>query len=335
MKLTRRELGLAGLAALAAVEAPARAAEPPKPKLVTAWGRKGDAEGEFFSPIGIAIDGRDRVFVTDLNNSRLQYFSHDGGYLGGFDLPRDTPNRRSCIIGGIALSERNGSVEIYLAYMVQHFIGVYDETGKLLRRWGKQGNGDGDVWGPGGMAFAPDGTLYVADQNNHRIQMFTPEGRFLGKWGKHGSEPGQFGGLERAGSRFGGPHFVALDASGRVYTTEGVHGRVQVFSPFGQPLMAWGNKTNEPGGFGSYSFGNLSNTFGPIAVAVDKQQRVWVGSLNDRVQCFTPEGRYLGGITTSGTEPGQLHRPHGMAFDSRGDLYICDATNERIQRFSI
>jgi sugar lactone lactonase YvrE len=99
--------------------------------------------------------------------------------------------------------------------------------------------------------------------------------------------------------------------------------------------MAWGNKSNEPGGFGSYAFGNLTRTFGPIAVAVDRQDRVWVGSLNDRVQCFTPEGRYLGGITVSGPEPGQLHRPHGMAFDSRGDLYVCDASNERVQRFSV
>ncbi len=335
MKLTRRELGLAGLTTAATFATRARAAEPPQPKLVTTWGRKGDAPGEFFSPIGIAIDSRDRVFVTDLNNSRVQWFSHDGGYLGGLDLPLDTPPRRSCIIGGIALSERNGSVEIYLAFMVQHFIRAYDEGGRVLRQWGKRGNGDGEVWGPGGLMFAPDGTLYVADQNNHRVQMFTLEGRFLGKWGTHGVEPGRFGGSDTPGSRFAGPHFVALDRAGRVYTTEGVEGRVQVFSPFGRPLMAWGNKSDAPGGFGSYQFGNLKNSFGPISVAVDHQQRVWVSSLNDRVQCFTPEGQYLGGIAVSGSEPGQLRRPHGMAFDSRGDLYVCDATNERVQRFSI
>ncbi|WP_068409888.1 hypothetical protein [Planctomyces sp. SH-PL62] len=68
---------------------------------------------------------------------------------------------------------------------------------------------------------------------------------------------------------------------------------------------------------------------------VDRHDRVWVSSLNDRVQCFTTDGRYLFGITESGPDPGQLDHPHGMAVDSRGRLYVADSSNQRIQKFEI
>src|SRR5207249_2570938 len=101
------------------------------------------------------------------------------------------------------------------------------------------------------------------------------------------------------------------------------------------PLLAWGDKGDQPGGFGAYQFSTLKQTLGPIGVAVDKSDRVWVSSLNDRVQAFTPEGKFLFGISTPGHEPGQLARPHGMAFDSRGHLYVADAGNQRVQKFEV
>jgi sugar lactone lactonase YvrE len=302
------------------------------PRFVLSWGAKGDRPGEFFSPIGIAIDQRDRVYVTDLNNARLQIFSSGGRSVGGFDLPRDTPERRSSIVGGIAIGPDG---LIYLSFMSRHCMGVYTKTGQLVREWGKRGSGDGELFGPGGLCFAKDGSLYVADQNNHRILRFSPGGELQGKWGEHGPGAGQFGGSERRGSRFAGPHFITRDSKGRFYTTEGVLGRVQQFSQNGKPLLAWGTKGDEPGGFGSYKFGVQSGSFGPIAAAVDQNDRVWVSSLNDRVQAFSTEGKYLFGITTSGPELGCLQKPHGMAFDSRGDLYVADAHNQRIQRFRI
>jgi streptogramin lyase len=68
---------------------------------------------------------------------------------------------------------------------------------------------------------------------------------------------------------------------------------------------------------------------------VDKRDRVWVSSLNDRVQAFTPQGKFLFAIGGSGKELGQFARPHGMAMDSKGFLYVCDAGNQRVQKFEV
>lgn len=317
-----------GLLAFSTVDAGERKG----PHVVLTWGKKGDKEGEFYSPIGIAINKKDEVFVTDLNNARVQKFSTEGKYLGGFDLPWDTPKRKTCQAGGIALDEKGN---LYLSFMSQDKVAVYTEEGKLLRAWGKRGKGDGELHQPGGILLQTDGTLFVTDQCNHRIQRFTLEGKFLDKWGEHGKKPGQFDGTEPAGSRFGGPHFLAQDSKGRLYTTEGLLGRVQQFSPEGKPLSAWGDKGDQPGGFGALATGYSKFTMGPIAILVDRRDRVWVSSLNDRVQAFTPEGKFLLGLGGTGTDPGKFVRPHCMAVDSKGYLYVADAGNQRIQKFEV
>jgi sugar lactone lactonase YvrE len=307
-------------------------AEPKGAKFLLAWGKKGDKAGEFYSPISIAIDHRDVVYVTDLNNARLQRFTTEGKHLGGFNLPLDAPPRRSCIVGGIAVDD-DGNV--YVSLMVQDKVQVYTESGRLLREWGKRGAGDGELRQPGGIVLAGGGTVYVADQGNHRIEIFNTEGEFEGKWGEYGSGPGQFGGNEPKGSRFGGPHFLARDSVGRFYTTEGTLGRVQQFSAEGKPLQAWGDKGSPPGGFGALKTGFSKNTFGPIGVFVDRRDRVWVSSLNDRVQAFTTDGKFLLGLGGTGNDPGRFARPHGMAVDSKSHLYVADAGNQRVQKFEI
>src|SRR6185295_6585569 len=105
-----------------------------------------------------------------------------------------------------------------------------------------------------------------------------------------------------------GPNFVAVDRQGNVFTTEAKLGRIQKFSAGGKPLLAFGSNSTDPGGFG----GRPKNLPGPIAVCVDRHDRIWVSSTNNRVQLFSPEGKYLFGLDalTPGAAPGQFHTPH-------------------------
>ena len=61
---------------------------------------------------------------------------------------------------------------------------------------------------------------------------------------------------------------------------------------------------------------------------------VVVDSQNHRVQRFTPEGDYLGGFGSHGSEPGQFELPWGVHIDELGDIYVADWGNDSIQRFS-
>jgi peptidylglycine monooxygenase len=56
------------------------------------WGKPGSGPGEFHTPHGVWVDDRDRVYVVDRDNNRVQIFTSDGEYLqewGDFFHPMD------------------------------------------------------------------------------------------------------------------------------------------------------------------------------------------------------------------------------------------------------
>ena len=48
---------------------------------IKAWGRKGEAPGEFATPHSLAFDTRGRLFVGDRENNRIQIFDQEGAFL--------------------------------------------------------------------------------------------------------------------------------------------------------------------------------------------------------------------------------------------------------------
>ena len=127
---------------------------------------------------------------------------------------------------------------------------VYTDDGKLVREWGKNGKGDGEFDQPGGIVLGDDGTLYVADQGNHRVQSSRPRASSWPSGANTAPSRDSSTAPEPAGSRFGGPHFLARTARAESTRPRGSLGRVQQFSADGKPLLAWGDKGDQPGGFG-------------------------------------------------------------------------------------
>jgi tripartite motif-containing protein 71 len=327
LSLTRRRfLASTGAGVLAFLSSRAVAAQHVSPpRFLLEWGRRGNGNGEFSACVGIAIGSNDEVYTAEFHNQRVQKFTSDGRFLGGFPVQPHA--------GGLAVDEQGN---VYVAHWNSNKVAVYAPSGKLLRQWGQKGTADGEFQLPGSIAYGPDRLLYVPDQGNSRIQKFTPQGEFVGKWGSHGTGPGQFGGGHPPGSRFAGPQFIAFDAAGNVYTTDAALDRVQKFTPDGRLLAFWGSESSEPGGFGPPPVDKQGRevTAGPIGICVDRENRVWVSATNSRVQLFANDGTFLCGLGGKGTEPGHFHLPHGIALDSQGCLYVADTMNSRIQKFA-
>lgn len=167
--------------------------------------------------------------------------------------------------------------------------------------------GAGDEWfvSPVGLAYDADRQwLYVSDSGLNKVFVLDRKGRLLGT---RSPEQG-----------FARPAGLAVDAVGKLYVTDAVKGRIDVFSPEGEAL-------------GHLGEGVL---YRPANIALDRSGRVYVAdSLNFRIVVFSPDNRLLQSFGALGDRPGYFARPRGVAVDSQGHIYVSDAAFDNIQIF--
>ena len=175
---------------------------------------------------------------------------------------------------------------------------------------------------PRGLAFAPDGTFYVADSRNHRVLHFSPEGKLLGEWGKFGDGVN----VNNPMGTFNEPWGIAVAPNGTVYVSDTWNHRVQYFTASGKALGMWG----------VYGQGETTDAFwGPRGLAVDGQGRVYVADTgNKRIVVFDAQGAYITQFGSAGLDPGQFDEPVGVAVAADGTVYVTDTWNQRIQAFA-
>ena len=101
----------------------------------------------------------------------------------------------------------------------QHCIKVYDRSGNLQYKFGKEGEGNGEFNYPTCLSVNKSGHLMVCDSYNHRIQVFELNGGFLNKFGTKGGNLG----------KFHYPQSLAVLASGKIVVTDRGNDRIQIF----------------------------------------------------------------------------------------------------------
>lgn len=185
--------------------------------------------------------------------------------------------------------------------------------------FGTQGTEPGQFNAPRGIAFAADGSLYVADSRNHRIQHLSADGQVIKVWGTFAD---QSAGNAPIGT-FNEPWGVAVGPDGNVYVTDTWNHRVQKFSADGTPIKMWGvfGTTETPGAL-----------YGPRGIAVDSQGKVYVADTgNKRIVVFDSNGAILTQFGTEGFDAGQFSEPVDVKVDAEGKVYVTDTWNQRVQ----
>ena len=72
----------------------------------------------------------------------------------------------------------------------------------------------------------------------------------------------------------------------------------------------------------------------PKGIAVDVDGHVWVAdAVQDRVQCFTPEGDLLIWMGGHGTLPGQFRTLAGLYIDKNNRIFTSEQYPGRVQMF--
>lgn len=283
-----------------------------KYEFVTKWGSFGTGDGQFNTPMGVAIDTQGNVLVVEYSNHRVQRFSSSGTFLykwGSYG----TGNGQFFFPTAVAVDYSNN---VYVSEN-GNCVKKFTPGGFFVTKWGTLGSGDGQFNNPAGIAvdIKNGDVVFVSDFSNYRIQKFTSSGIFLAKWGTYGSGDGQFS----------GPTGIAVNNSGDVYVVDGYNHRIQKFTSNGTFLAKWGSQ-----GSGDGQFKN------PAGVATDSWGNVYVADANNkRIQKFTSNGTFMTKWGSEGAGDGQFGSPDGIAVDSYGYVYVSDIQNQCIQKFQV
>lgn len=124
--------------------------------------------------------------------------------------------------------------DIWVALGANGLYWIFSPDGNYLRSFGEAGSGPGQFnfrraacpdCVAGAIAFAPDGSFYVADDGNNRVEKFDAAHTFVKAWGTFGSGDGQFADANS----------IATDGK-QVYVYDDVRTDIQVFDTDGKLL---------------------------------------------------------------------------------------------------
>ncbi|MCA9877435.1 MAG: PQQ-binding-like beta-propeller repeat protein [Thermomicrobiales bacterium] len=169
---------------------------------------------------------------------------------------------------------------------------------------------DHPIRNTGGVAVAPDGTLYVIDILNNLVHVFNHDGTPRAVWGGRGDGPGEFQ-FNQGDYGFGD---VKVGPDGSVYTLERQGARVQKFTPDGTFVATWGERGTDPGQFQD-----------PNTLTITPDGNIMVTDTgNARIQVFDQDGNLLRVWGESGTAPGKLRAPWEAVVRPNGTILVGD-----------
>ena len=276
-------------------------------RVVEDWAKLPDG-WSFRDVAAVAVDSKDQVYVFNRGDHPMIVFDRDGNFLRSW---------------GEGLFHRAHGLHIGPDEMLY----CTDDGDHSVRRCTLDGKVELTIGVPGKpapymsgepfhrcthTALSPSQEIYVSDgYGNACVHKFDPSGRLLQTWGEPGTGPGEFNIV----------HNIVTDAEGWVYVADRENHRVQVFDGAGKYETQWNNLHRPCALFGCRGHAQfIIGELGP-GMPVNRHSP----NLGPRLSIVGRDGKLiarLGGKDGPGLKTGQFLAPHGLAVDSRGDIYV-------------
>jgi len=248
------------------------------------------------------------------------------------------------LVDGITLDKKGN---VYITMREHNIISRIDTKGMMTRYAGSGESGFSGDGGPAikanfktpaGLAFDPEGNLYIADRENHRVRKIDTSGNIstfagIGEAGFSGDD------APAVKARLNLPSGVVADEKGNLYISDRSNDRIRVVDKKGVIRTYAG--TGVAGFQGDAGPALKAQLDKPFGIALDEAENLYIADRNNnRVRKVSPEGIITtvagdGGFFFMG-DNGPAYRasvaaPTGVAVDKKGNLYIADRNNNRIR----
>lgn len=252
------------------------------------------------NPYGIAADSAGNFYIADTNNNRI----------------RKVSNGVITTIAGVSCVS-NTSAD-----------GCFSGDNVLAT--------SAQLHGPWGVAVDSAGNVYFADFGNSRIRKITTNGVITTVAGNGTPGFGGDNGPATSASLYY-PTGVAVDSAGNLYIADIDNNRIRRVSN-GTITTVAGNGKSGFGGDDGPAIGAQLNS--PTAVAVDSGGNLYIADTgNGRIRkvvngvIATIAGNGTAGFSGDNgpATSAEFANPVGVAVDSAGNVYVADATNNRIR----
>jgi uncharacterized protein (TIGR03437 family) len=247
------------------------------------------------SPMGVAVDSEDHLYIADTGNNRIREVLSNGNIgtfagNGNAGLFGDGGNPLDAAIHAPRAIAFDAHGNLYIADTLDHRVRKIDAHTNTIDTVVGSGQGFGGDGGaavsarlnlPTALTVDSADNLYIADQGNNRIRKVSADGTIQTVAGTDTAFTGDGG--PAVSALVSSPRGVAVDRSGNLYISEPGENRIRKVTPDGGIATIAGN-------------GNC---------------------------CYSNDG----GPATNAT----LNQPWGLALDSTGDVLVADSGNSAIR----
>lgn len=255
-------------------------------------------------PEGVACDGKSLLVVADTGNGRLLRYMFKDGFLEAEVVEIKSPQLFYPV-----KTEINSRGEIFILDRKQRSIVRLSSEGEFRGYLNPVGLPSPTAFVPRSFTIDKNDNVYILDILSERVLMLDPKGKYVRQI--------------KFPQRYGFFSDIAVNLEGTILLVDGVN--AVVFSA----------------AINSTAFSLLTESLKqyaryPASLTTDDRGRVYVVDRNGgSIMILGQDGSFVERLSGLGWKEGQLNYPAQVCINAKGEIFVADTRNSRVQIFAL